>query len=133
MNTICKSFRSQTVRAAKKVLIVDDSKFARNTLALILTNQGYDVVGEAKNGIEALHLFRLLRPDLVLLDINMPEMDGLETLRAIRLIDDRVKVIVVSSMDQEFLIKDALIVGAVGFVTKPIRRNMLVKMLANIN
>lgn len=57
MNTIYKSFRSQTVRAAKKVLIVDDSKFARNTLALILTNQGYDVVGEAKNGIEALHLF----------------------------------------------------------------------------
>ena len=112
--------------------MVDDSCFARKTLVKLLKSWDCIVAGEASNGLEALHLFRMLRPEIVTIDINMPEMDGLELLRAIRLIDANVKVIVVSSMDQEPVIKEAFIAGAVDFLPKPIREENLYKALTKL-
>ena len=102
-----------------RCLIADDSAFARRNIATVLEKLGGNVVGEASNGLEALALFDALHPDLVLLDITMPRLDGVETLRKIIEQDKKARVIMVSSIGHKEMVWKAICLGAKSFVTKP--------------
>lgn len=104
---------------AKTVMIVDDIPFVRKTLAEILTEAHYQVVGEAGDGNEAVSLFAKLRPDIVTMDVVMPQMSGIDAARKILKMDKNAKVIMISAMGQENLIMEAINVGAKDYVLKP--------------
>jgi len=101
-----------------KILIVDDAAFMRLRCAKLLTENGYEVV-EAENGVQAVKKYQEVRPDGVLMDITMPEMDGLEALAAIRRIDPDAKVAMLTAMGQQSIVIEALKAGARDFVVKP--------------
>lgn len=102
-----------------KVLIVDDVPFVRKTLAEIFRQARYTVVGEAADGQEALEIYARTRPDLVTMDVVMPQMSGIEAIRKLMKLDKEAKVIIVSAMDQESLVMDAINVGARDYLLKP--------------
>lgn len=104
---------------SKRILIVDDAAFMRMMIKDILTKNGYEVVAEAGNGQEAVELYNEHRPDLVTMDITMPEMDGINSLKAIREIDPEAKVIMCSAMGQQAMVIDAIQAGAKDFIVKP--------------
>jgi len=103
----------------KRVLVVDDSAFLRNALTDIVRKQGFDVVGTAENGLEAISKYRELKPDLVTLDIIMPQMNGLEALKLLRAVDPNVAVVMVSSMSSQGSVTDCLKAGAKNCILKP--------------
>ena len=104
----------------KRVLIVDDASFMRMSIKNMLANYDFEVVGEAENGVMAIEKYKELQPDIVTMDITMPEMDGLEALREIKKIDPGASVVMVSALGQEARMKEAIIYGAKGFIVKPI-------------
>lgn len=106
---------------SKRVLVTDDALYCRMELKNILTSRGYRVVGEARNGQEAVERYRELRPDLVTMDVVMPEMDGVAAVKKIREIDPGATILMCSSMGQRSLLMEALQAGASDFVTKPFR------------
>ncbi len=108
-----------TAKKEFRCLVADDSVFARRNLTSVLEKLGGSVVGEASNGLEALSLYGTLHPDLVLLDITMPQLDGVETLRRIIEQDKNARVIIVSSMGHKEMVWKAISLGAKSFVTKP--------------
>jgi len=103
------------------ILIADDLSFMRMIQKEILTERGYTVVGEASDGIEAVDKFQNLHPDLVLLDITMPNMNGLEAMRRIFAIDPKAKVIMCSALGQQNLIVEAIKAGVKDFIVKPFK------------
>lgn len=102
-----------------KILIADDALFMRITLKNILTQAGYEVVGEAFNGQEAIELYQALKPDLTILDITMPEVGGIEALREIRKINPEANVFMCTSMGQRNMVIEAIQAGAKDFIVKP--------------
>lgn len=102
-----------------RILIVDDAKFMRMTLANMLANGGHEVVGEAENGREAVELFHQLKPDLVTMDITMPEMSGIEAVKAIKSDYHDAKMIICSAMGQQKMVVEAIEAGAKDFIIKP--------------
>jgi two-component system chemotaxis response regulator CheY len=102
-----------------RVLIVDDALLIRQMLRSILTRSDYQVVGEAADGDEAVNRFRELRPDVVLLDIMMPTVDGMTALRQILAVDPAARVVMCSALDQKHVIGQALDAGARDFINKP--------------
>ncbi|MDO3677236.1 response regulator [Paenibacillus ehimensis] len=107
----------------KKILIVDDSLFMRMILKNVIQELGYETVAEASNGLEALTLYSELKPDLVTLDITMPEMDGITALEEIKNMDPDAKVIMVSAMGQQALLIRAVSMGASDFIVKPFSKD----------
>ncbi|MFB6362741.1 response regulator [Paenibacillus elgii] len=107
----------------KKILIVDDSLFMRMILRNVIQELGYETVAEASNGLEALTLYSELKPDLVTLDITMPEMDGITALEEIKNKDPDAKVIMVSAMGQQALLIRAVSMGASDFIVKPFSKD----------
>ncbi|AEH49195.1 response regulator [Parageobacillus thermoglucosidasius] len=103
----------------KTVLIADDSRFTRNLLKKLLTDNGYQVVAEASDGNNAISLYQEKTPDIVILDLIMPIMNGLDALKSILKFDPEAKVIICSSMGQKSFIIDALQIGAKDFIIKP--------------
>ena len=103
---------------SRSVLVVDDAAFMRMMIRDILAKEGY-VIHEAVNGRDAIEKYAEIKPDLVTMDITMPEMSGLDALRAIRESDPNAKVLVVSAMGQQKMIVEALEHGAVDFLVKP--------------
>ena len=104
------------------ILIVDDSKFMRKTIADILTEAGHQIVGEAENAKEAAELYRILKPDLVTLDIVMPEVEGVDAISALKGMiraDPKARVVMVSAMGQEEVVEECIQAGARDFVIKP--------------
>ncbi len=110
----------------KRLLLVDDLGFMRRALREILEEAGLEIAGEARNGAEAVEQYRRLNPALVLMDITMPVMDGLEALRRIRLFDSGARVVMCSAMGQEKTILRAIQYGARDFVVKPFSRKRIV-------
>jgi two-component system chemotaxis response regulator CheY len=106
---------------AKRVLIVDDAAFMREMLRDILDGAGYEIVGEAVDGDQAVSLFRESSPDLVTLDIVMPRKSGLDALREIRAVDPGACVVMCSALGQEALVMQALEAGASDFIVKPFK------------
>ncbi|HOK62350.1 MAG TPA: response regulator [Soehngenia sp.] len=104
---------------AKRVLVVDDAIFMRMKLKDILEKNGFEVVAEAQNGIEAIEKYKAERPDLVTMDITMPEMDGITALKEIKKIDPNAKVIMCSAMGQQSMVMEAIQSGAIDFIVKP--------------
>ncbi len=117
---------------AFRCLIADDSAFARSNMAKTISTAGGNVVGEAANGIEAVDLYSRLKPDLVLLDITMPQLDGVETLRRIMESDKDAKVIIVSSLGHKEMIWKAICLGAKSFITKPYKPGYVAMMVRSI-
>jgi len=111
-----------------KVLLVDDAAFMRMRCAKVLNKLGHTVV-EAENGLQALDVFDREKPDLVLLDITMPEMDGIEALKAIKLRSPGTKVAMVSAMGQQDMVLEAIKSGAADFVLKPFDEERLVSAI----
>ncbi len=112
---------------AKRVLITDDALFMRVTLKNILTEHGCEVVGEAANGREAISLYQELKPDLVTMDITMPEMDGISALKGIREIDPEAKIIMCTAMGQKNMVVEAIQAGAKDFIVKPFQPDRVVE------
>ncbi|WP_338469422.1 response regulator [Niallia sp. XMNu-256] len=102
-----------------KILIVDDAKFMRMTISNILSRAGYEIVGEGENGKDAIRLYRELQPDLVILDITMPEMNGIEAVKEIKKEFPHAKIIMCSAMGQQKMVVEAIESGARDFIVKP--------------
>ena len=111
----------------KTVLIVDDSSIMRKILKNIVTKNGYEVVGEASNGEIGVKKYRDLRPDIVTMDFVMDEMNGLEALKSIVSINPDANVVMVSSMGQEVIVRDAIILGARNFLLKPFDEKQVIE------
>jgi len=116
----------------KTVLIVDDSSFMRRLLKRIVTKNGYEVIGEANNGRLGVEMYKELRPDLVTMDLVMEEMSGLDALKLILEIDPDANVIMVSSMGQDVIVRDAIISGAKNFLLKPYDEKTIVEAINKI-
>lgn len=115
-----------------RIFIVDDAKFMRMTLSNILTKANHEVVGEAENGKEAVGMFRELKPDLVLMDITMPEMSGLEAVKMIRSEFSDAKVIMCSAMGQQKMVVEAIETGAKDFIVKPFDESRVLEAINRV-
>jgi two-component system, chemotaxis family, chemotaxis protein CheY len=114
---------------AKRLLVTDDAEIMREIIKDAATSAGWEVVGTATNGQEAIDKYKELRPDVVTLDLVMPEFDGLHALRGILGFDPNATVLVVSALDQRNVLKEAFKTGATDFLVKPFDRNQLVSAL----
>ena len=114
-----------------KVLVVDDAAFMRVRAAKVLMDNGHEVL-QAENGVEAVRMYAEWRPDAVLMDITMPEMDGLEALKEIRKIDPAAKVAMVTAMGQQAIVMEALKAGAKDFVLKPFQPDRVLGALQKL-
>jgi two-component system chemotaxis response regulator CheY len=104
------------------ILIVDDSKFMRKMLSDILTEGGHHIVGEAENAKEATELYKIIKPDLVTLDIIMPEVEGIDAISALKEmihVNSNARVVMVSAMGQEQVVEECMQAGAKDFIVKP--------------
>ncbi len=112
-----------------KIMIVDDAAFMRITIKNMLKKSSHEVVAEAENGRTAVENYKLYLPDIVTMDITMPEMDGLAALKEIMKINPRANVIMVSAMGQEAMVREAIMSGAKGFIVKPFKEESIISAL----
>ena len=117
---------------AKNVLICDDAAFMRMMIRDILVKNGYTVIGEAENGARAVEQYQELHPDLVLMDITMPEMDGIEALKRIKELDSKAMVIMCSAMGQQSMVIESIQSGAKDFIVKPFQADRVVEAVKKI-
>ena len=115
-----------------KILTVDDSAFMRNIIKNILGNAGYSEIYEAADGIQAIEKYNQIRPNLVLLDITMPNLNGLNTLKAIRTADPNANVVMCTAMGQEIMVIEAMHSGAKDFIVKPFKTDRILRTVASI-
>ena len=113
----------------KKIMVVDDAGFIRLMLSDMLKSVGFDVVAAATNGMEAVQMYRTYQPDLVTMDITMPEMDGIEALGEIIKFDPNAKVIMCSAMGQQKMVVHAIRVGAKDFLVKPFQKERVIEAI----
>ncbi len=112
---------------AKKVLIVDDASYMREMIKDIMTKYGYEVVGEAENGNDAVIKYSALKPDVVMLDIVTNENTAIDIVREIVKVDSEARILMVSAMGQQAMVVEAIQTGAKGFVVKPFKPEVLLK------
>lgn len=115
-----------------RVLVVDDTAFMRMTLRNLLQKHGYTVAGEAGNGAEAVARYEELKPDVVTMDITMPEMDGIAAIKAILARDPGARIIVCSAMGQKPMVIEALAAGAKDFIVKPFQAERVIEALQRV-
>jgi len=120
------------VMLMKRVLIVDDTAFMRLSLKAMLEKNGFEVIGEAENGSVAVIKYKELRPDIVTMDITMPVMDGLQALKEIRQFDSNSKIVMISALGQESYVREAVMLGAKGFVIKPFKEDYVIQTLRKL-
>jgi len=117
---------------AKRVLVVDDAIFMRNMIKDIFSSAGYEVVGEAANGLEAVERYKELKPDLTTMDIVMPFKSGIEATREIVKTDDKATIIMCSALGQESLVMEAIEAGASDFIVKPFRAEDVLSVVKKV-
>ena len=117
---------------AKNVLICDDAAFMRMMIKDILTKNGYNVAGEAENGAKAVEKYNELKPDLVLMDITMPEMDGIQALKKIKATDPGAMVIMCSAMGQQAMVIESIQSGAKDFIVKPFQADRVMDAVRKV-
>ncbi len=115
---------------AKRILIADDAAFMRSTVKNFLVRAGYEIAGEAVNGKDAAEKYETLQPDLVLMDITMPEMDGIAALKTIRSTHPDARIIMMSGMGQQSLVIEAITAGAKDFILKPFNKERVLGAVA---
>lgn len=109
------------------ILIVDDAAFMRMMIKDILTKNGFQICGEAENGAVAVNIYSELKPDLTIMDITMPEMDGIEAVKRIKAKDPSAKIIMCSAMGQQAMVIDAIQAGARDFIVKPFQPERVIE------
>jgi two-component system, chemotaxis family, chemotaxis protein CheY len=114
-----------------KVMVVDDAEFLRVRISKMLVGDGYEVV-EAENGARAVDMYREVKPDIVLMDITMPEKDGLTALKEIRAMDSRARVVMLTALGQESVVLEAIKAGARDFVVKPFERERVLSAIGKL-
>lgn len=114
----------------KTILVVDDAAFMRMMIKEILTKNGYEIVGEANDGNEAIEKYKELKPDLVTMDITMPELDGIEALKIIKKDFPEAKIIMCSAMGQQSMVIDAIQAGAKDFIVKPFQADRVIEAIS---
>ena len=117
---------------AKNILVCDDAAFMRMMIKDILTKNGYNVAGEAENGARAVEKYNELKPDLVLMDITMPEMDGIQALKKIKSNDAGAKVIMCSAMGQQAMVIESIQAGAKDFIVKPFQADRVLEAVKKV-
>ena len=117
---------------AKNILICDDAAFMRMMIKDILSKNGYTVAGEAENGVKAVEKYNELKPDLVLMDITMPEMDGIQALKNIKAVDSAAKVIMCSAMGQQAMVIESIQAGAKDFIVKPFQAERVLEAVKKV-
>ncbi len=117
---------------AKNILICDDAAFMRMMIKDILTKNGYNIVGEAENGAKAVEKYAELKPDLVLMDITMPEMDGIEALKKIKAADANASSIMCSAMGQQAMVIESIQSGAKDFIVKPFQADRVLEAVQKV-
>lgn len=116
----------------KNILIVDDAAFMRMMIKDILTKNGYTVAGEAENGVKAVEKYNELKPDLVLMDITMPEKDGIQALKEIKAADAGAHVIMCSAMGQQAMVIESIQSGAKDFIVKPFQADRVLEAVKKV-
>jgi two-component system chemotaxis response regulator CheY len=117
---------------SRTVLIVDDAIFMRTMIADILESAGFEIVGEASSGVEAVERYKELEPDLVTMDIVMPDMGGIDAVREIMKVDPNARILIVSAMGQQGLVVEAIQAGARDFVVKPFQPSRVVEAVQRV-
>lgn len=117
---------------ANKILITDDTAFMRMTLKNILSKNGYEIAGEAEDGVQSVALYKSTSPDLVTMDITMPNMDGITAIKEIMKVDPNAKIIVCSAMGQKSLVIEALNAGAKDFIVKPFQPDRITEAVKKV-
>ena len=112
---------------AKSILICDDAAFLRRMIKDILVKNGYNIAGEAENGVKAVEKYQETKPDLVLMDITMPEMDGIQALKKIKAIDANASVVMCSAMGQQAMVIESIQSGARDFIVKPFQPDRVIE------
>lgn len=115
-----------------RVLVVDDAAFMRMTIKQMLDANGHSMVGEAENGVEAIEKFMELKPDVVLLDISMPQMNGIETLKRLKILNPESKVIICSAIGFQEMLTEAIENGAENFIIKPFEASQLIEAIESV-
>ena len=111
----------------KSILIVDDAAFMRMMIKDILSKNGYEVIGESENGAKAIEKYKEMSPDLVIMDIKMPEVDGITAVREIRKMDPNSKIIMCSAMGQQAMVIESIQAGARDFIVKPFQADRVIE------
>ncbi len=114
------------------IMVVDDTAFMRAILRDLLETQGYQVIAEAKNGIEAVQMYKQYKPELVTMDITMPEMNGLDALSEIKKYDPQAKVIMCSAMGNQVMVIDSIQAGAKDFMVKPFQKDRVLQAVERV-
>ena len=117
---------------AKNILICDDAAFMRMMIKDILTKNGYNIAGEAENGLKAIDKYMETKPDLVMMDITMPEMDGIQALKKIKAADPNANIIMCSAMGQQAMVIESIQSGAKDFIVKPFKADRVLKTVSSI-
>lgn len=115
-----------------RVLIVDDAAFMRMMVRDILIKNGYDVVGEAENGAKAVEKYKELNPDLVIMDITMPEVDGIQAVKEIKKVCEDSNIIMCSAMGQQAMVIESIQAGARDFIVKPFQHERVVEAVKRV-
>ena len=117
---------------SNKILVVDDASFMRMMIKDILTKNGFEVLGEAENGLKAVEKYKELNPDLVIMDITMPEMDGIQAVKEIKKINNNAKIVMCSAMGQQAMVIESIQAGAKDFIVKPFQADRVVDAVKKV-
>ncbi|ABW19038.1 response regulator [Alkaliphilus oremlandii] len=117
---------------ANGILIVDDAAFMRMMIKDVLTKNGFEVLGEAENGAKAIEKYKELQPNLTIMDITMPEMDGIQAVKEIKKLDSNAKIIMCSAMGQQAMVIEAIQAGAKDFIVKPFQADRVIEAVKKV-
>lgn len=117
---------------ANGILIVDDAAFMRMMIKDVLTKNGFEVLGEAENGAKAIEKYKELQPNLTIMDITMPEIDGIQAVKEIKKLDPNAKIIMCSAMGQQAMVIEAIQAGAKDFIVKPFQADRVIEAVKKV-